>query len=121
MAHMEDEILVVDDDLGILESFDAMLGDDYSIVTIGSGEQALEYLSSHRVKLIFLDIKMSDISGIEVLEKLRQQKSTTEVVIVTATTEEHYEQQARDLGIAAFLRKPFEVLEVEEIASRVLH
>jgi len=43
------------------------------------------------------------------------------VVIVTATTQPHYETLAQDLGISAYLHKPFDVDEVEDITRRVLH
>jgi two-component system response regulator (stage 0 sporulation protein F) len=121
MAYLYKEIVVVDDDRGILESFDAMLGDDYPLVTLDNGFEAIEYVKSHKPGLIFLDIKMPGINGMEVLKRLRQDKVEVAVVLVTATTQSHYESEARDLGITAYLRKPFEIDEVEDITRRVLH
>jgi len=121
MAWLDREIVVVDDDQGILESFDAMLGDEYPLVTMDNGVEAIEYVKSHKPKLIFLDIKMPGMNGIEVLKRLRQDKIDAAVVIVTATTKAHYEQEAEELGISGYLRKPFEVDDVEDIAKRVLH
>ncbi|UCG13723.1 MAG: response regulator [Deltaproteobacteria bacterium] len=121
MARLDREIVVVDDEQGILEAFDAMLGDDYALVTIDNGSDAIEYVKSHKPRLIFLDIKMPGINGIEVLRKLRRDKSDAAVVIVTATTKSTYQEEAEDLGIAAFLRKPFGVDDVESITRRVLH
>jgi CheY-like chemotaxis protein len=121
MACLDREILVVDDELGILESFDAMLGDDYRLVTLDNGRDALEYLEAHEPRLVFLDIKMPGLNGIEVLRQLRQRKGDMAVVIVTATTQPHYETVAEELGISAYLRKPFDVEEVESITRRVLH
>jgi two-component system response regulator (stage 0 sporulation protein F) len=121
MAWLEKEIVVVDDDLGILESFDAMLGDDYPLVTLDNGFEAVEYVRSHRPKLIFLDIKMPGMNGIEVLKRMRRDNIDAAVVIVTATTQAYYEDEAVDLGITAYLRKPFEVDDVENITRRVLH
>jgi len=121
MAWLDREIVVVDDDQGILESFDAMLGDDYPLVTLENGFEAIEYVKSHKPKLIFLDIKMPGMDGIEVLKRLRQEKVDAAVVIVTATTKAHYEEEAENLGISGYLHKPFEVDEVEDITRRVLH
>lgn len=121
MAWLDREIMVVDDDQGILESFDAMLGDDYPLVTLDNGFEAIEYIKSHKPKLIFLDIKMPGMNGIEVLKRLRQSKVDAAVVIVTATTKAHYEEEAAELGITDYLRKPFEVDDVEDITRRVLH
>jgi len=121
MGCLDREIVVVDDDQGILESFDVMLGDDYHLVTLDDGFEAIEYVKSHKPRLIFLDIKMPGISGIDVLKRLRREKIDAAVVIVTATTQSHYENEAECLGVTAYLRKPFEVDEVETIARRVLH
>lgn len=121
MAWLDREIMVVDDDQGILESFDAMLGDDYPLVTLDNGLEAIEYMKSHKPKLIFLDIKMPGMNGIEVLKRLRQSKVDAAVVIVTATTKAHHEEEAEELGITGYLRKPFEVDDVEDITRRVLH
>jgi len=121
MAWLDREIVVVDDDQGILESFDAMLGDEYTLVTMDNGFEALEYVKSHKPKLIFLDIKMPGMSGIEVLKRLRQSEVDAAIVIVTATTKAHYEEEAEELGISGYLHKPFEVDDVEDIAKRVLH
>lgn len=121
MVRLDREILVVDDERGILESFDAMLGDDYQLVTLDNGRDAIEYLETHQPKLVFLDIKMPGLDGIEVLRQLRQRRVDIAVVIVTATTQAHYETMAEDLGISAYLRKPFDVEEVESITQRVLH
>jgi two-component system response regulator (stage 0 sporulation protein F) len=121
MAWLDREIVVVDDDQGILESFDVMLGDDYPLVTLDNGLEAIEYVKSHKPKLIFLDIKMPGMNGIEVLKRLRQDKVDSAVVIVTATTKLHYEDEAKELGITGYLHKPFEVDDVEDITRRVLH
>jgi DNA-binding NtrC family response regulator len=121
MAYLDKEIVVVDDDQGILESFDAMLGDDYSLVTLNNGFAAIEYVKSHKPRLVFLDIKMPGMNGMDVLKKLRQDKVEVAVVMVTATTQSHYESEAEELGITAYLRKPFEIDEVEDITRRALH
>jgi len=121
MAFLDNEILVVDDEQGILESFDAMLGDDYTLVTVDNGLEAIEYIKSKRPRLIFLDIKMPGMDGIEVLRRLRRDEIDAAVVMVTATTQAHYEDEAEKLGVTAYLRKPFEVNDVEDITRRVLH
>lgn len=121
MARLDEEIVVVDDDQGILESFDALLGDDYSLVTLDNGFEAIEYVKSHRPRLIFLDIKMPGMNGIEMLKRLRRDNIDSAVVIVTATTQANFEVEAENLGITAYLRKPFEIDEVEDITRRVLH
>ena len=121
MARLDGEIMVVDNDQGILESFDVMLGDDYSLVTMDNGFEAIKYVRCHKPKLIFLDIKMPGMNGIEVLRSLRRDNIEAAVVIITATTQANIEVEAKELGVTAYLRKPFEIDEVEDITRRVLH
>ncbi len=117
----EGSIAVVDDDQGILDSFDAMLGDDYRLFMVDNGSDALELLSKQNFDLLFLDIKIPRPNGLEVLRWIRERGVSTKVVIVTALPQEHYEEMAQQYGIYRYLRKPLDVDEVEEIASTVLH
>jgi CheY-like chemotaxis protein len=114
-------IFVVDNDEGILDSFDAMLGDDYPLVVFNDGAQALGLLDELDPVLVFLDIKMPGMNGIEVLKRIRESGFSTKVVIVTALPQDHYEEMARQYGAYRYLRKPLDVDEVEEITKSVLH
>lgn len=117
----EETIFVVDDDQGVLESFDAMLGDDYSVVMLDDGVKALDLMSQRMPRLLFLDIKMPGISGIELLKVIRERHLSTEVVIVTALPQDKYEEMALEYGVYRYLRKPLDVDEVEGIARTILH
>jgi len=117
----EASIAVVDDDQGILDSFDAMLGDDYLLFLVDNGTDALEMLGKQNPRLLFLDIKIPRPNGLEVLKWIRKKNISTIVVIITALPQRHYEKIAQQYGVYRYLRKPFDVDEVEEIASTVLH
>ncbi|NTW35379.1 MAG: response regulator [Syntrophobacteraceae bacterium] len=122
MERMQEEtIFVVDDDQGVLESFDAMLGDDYSVVMLHDGATALDLLRQRSPRLLFLDIKMPGMSGIEVLKAIRERQLGTEVVIVTALPQDNYEEMALEYGVYRYLRKPLDVDEIEGIARTILH
>lgn len=122
MAGMQEEtIFVVDDDRGVLDSFDAMLGDDYSLVMLDDGAQALDLLTQSPPRLMFLDIKMPGFSGMDLLKAIRERHLTTEVVIVTALPQDRYEEMAREYGVYRYLRKPLDVDEIEGIARTLLH
>jgi DNA-binding NtrC family response regulator len=117
----EESIVVVDDDQGILDSFDAMLGDDYALTMINSGKEAVQLLRQQSPRLLFLDIKMPGMNGMELLKWMRDQEMTTKVVIVTALPQDHYEKMAEQYGVYKYLRKPLDVDEVEDITRAVLH
>lgn len=117
----EGAILVVDDDQGILDSFDAMLGDDYPVTMVNSGNQAVELLREHSPQLLFLDIKMPGMNGMDLLKWMHDRAMATKVVIVTALPQDDYEQMARKFGVYRYLRKPLDVDEVEDVTRRALH
>lgn len=121
MREDQETIFVVDDDQGILDSFDAMFGDDYPLVLMDSGSKALQMLTEESPKLLFLDIKMPGLNGLELLRWMREQNLATKVVIVTALPQAKYEEIAHQYGVYRYLKKPFDVEELESIAKMVLH
>ena len=113
-------IVVVDDDQGVLDAFDAMLGDEYPLIMVDNGNEALALISQLTPRLLFLDIKMPKPNGMDVLKLVWERGMATKVVIVTALHQEHYENQARKYGVYRYLRKPLDVDEVEAITTSVI-
>jgi DNA-binding NtrC family response regulator len=120
-AQTIETIFVLDDDQGILESFEAMLGDDYALTILNDGVSAMKLISERKPRLLFLDIKMPGISGLEILKEIRKRRLSTKVVIVTALPQDHYENMARQYGVYRYLKKPLDVDEVEGITRAALH
>jgi DNA-binding NtrC family response regulator len=120
-AQFAETVFVLDDDQGILESFEAMLGDDYPLTILNDGVGALKLISERNPRLLFLDIKMPGISGMDILKEIKDRRLATKVVIVTALPQDHYEQMAREYGVYRYLKKPLDVDEVEGITRAVLH
>ena len=121
MENFTKRILVVDDDQGILDSFEVLLGDRYDLVKAENGYEALRILESDPPQLIFLDIKMPGLDGIDVLKKLQEDQKDVEVVIITATDQEKTEEEAKSLGVIDYLKKPLDISELERITSQVLN
>ena len=117
----QDPIFVVDDDRGILESFDAMLGDDYHLIMIDNGTEAIERIDDQNPSLLFLDIKIPGRNGLEVLANLREKGRDTQVVVVTALAQDHYQEAAEKYGVYKYLHKPLDVGEIQEIARAVVN
>ena len=90
---MNKYILVIDDDLGIRESLSLVLGDaGYQVDTVESGEQGLERVRNNKYDLIFLDIKMAGMDGIETLREIRKMGKKIPVYIITAFQKEYFRQ-----------------------------
>jgi len=120
MKNLSKRILVVDDDQGILDSFEVLLGDRYNLVKAENGYEALRILETDPPQLIFLDIKMPGLDGIDVLRRLQKDQKKVGVVIITGTDQEKTEDEARSLGVVDYLKKPLDIFEIDRIATQVL-
>ena len=120
MNNFSKRILVVDDDRGILDSFEVLLGDRYDLVMAENGYEALRILEDDPPQLMFLDIKMPGLSGMDVLKKLQDEKIHVGVVVITASNQEKTEEEAKSLGVIDYLKKPLDIFEIERITSNVL-
>jgi signal transduction histidine kinase len=115
----EARILVVDDDPANLQAMINLLRlEGYSIVVVNRGQLALEELSrSPDVFLVVLDIMMPDMSGYEVLNKIRERFSPFELPVLMLTAKNRAETKlAMDNGANDFVGKPYEA---EELMARV--
>ena len=70
-------ILVVDDDPGLRESFRLILEDEYDVLDVPDGAQALDVLRSCQVDLVLLDIRLPGMDGLEVLERIKASTSSS--------------------------------------------
>jgi len=109
-------ILVVDDESSIQESFSLVLGSDYNVLLAGTGEVALKKAADQKVDLVFLDIRMPGMDGIETLSRLKKISPQTEVVMVTAVYDVQKASQAIKYGARDYVVKPFDVDQILSIA-----
>ncbi len=113
-------ILVVDDDPGLRESFRLILEDEYEVVDAADGPTALGILRSIQVDLVLLDIRLPDMDGIEVLERIKAMDEGVEVILVTAVKTVRTAVAAMKLGAFDYLTKPFEEDELLSLIRRAL-
>jgi len=113
-------VLVVDDDPGLRESFKVILEDEYDVLDVPDGPQALEILRSCQVDLVLLDIRLPGMDGIEVLERIKALDEQVEVILVTAVKTVRTAVAAMKLGAFDYLTKPFEEDEVLSVIRRAL-
>lgn len=119
-------VLVVDDEPSarmLLEEFLTPKG--YDVITASNGEEALRLVKEQRPHLILLDVCMPKLSGIEVLQRVRQIDPSIGVIMVTAVNEEAMGRQALAMGAFDYITKPLDLKYLEQvvwykIASMVL-
>lgn len=90
---MSKRILVIDDEEAVRKSFILALEDtDYQVETAESGEKGFERIQTNKYDLVFLDLKMPGMNGVETLRKLRKVDESVPVYIVTAFHKEFFDQ-----------------------------
>ncbi|WP_310602730.1 response regulator [Anaerosporobacter sp.] len=100
-------ILIVDDDRVNLYMAETILKNDYRVIMLISGEQALTFLKKQKPDLILLDINMPNMSGYEVMGALQKAKMQIPVIFLTADTDAKTEVECLKMGAADFIGKPF--------------
>ena len=101
-------ILVLDDDPVVTLSCKRILGaEGYSISTVEKGDDALNRLAKEDFDLLISDVRLPDISGMEVLKEARVLKPKTDVVIITGYPTLEDARESTRLGAAEYIEKPF--------------
>ncbi len=121
---MNKHILIIDDDIGIRESLSLVLGDaGYQVDTVESGEQGIETVRNNNYDLIFLDIKMAGMNGIETLREIRKMGKKIPVYIITAFQREYFRQleDAKQDGMDfEVVEKPFDRKKLLSLVKDIL-
>jgi CheY-like chemotaxis protein len=115
------KVLVVDDDPVVGKSFDRVLsGKGYAVITASDGQDALNKLDAEDYDVVFTDIKMPGMSGLEMAERVKERRPWLPVVIVTGYGSPDNEARAEAAGVAGFLRKPLSPEMIEGSAQKAL-
>lgn len=115
-------ILVIDDDEMNLLIARKILERHFELCTVTSGKQGFEYLASHTVDLILLDIRMPEMDGFAFLTKIKDNPLLKDIPIICLTADDEQESEVRcfELGAIDFIRKPFIAAIMYQRISRIL-
>jgi CheY-like chemotaxis protein len=115
------KVLVVDDDPVVGKSFDRVLsGKGYAVITARNGDEALKKLRDETYDVVFTDIKMPGMNGLEVAERVKASQPWLPVIIVTGYGTDAYEARAKAAGVSGFLHKPLSPEMIEGSAQKAL-
>lgn len=123
----EKVVLIVDDEprsrKGIKKTIERSMPDRCEVLTAANAEEALGYIQGQRVHVLITDIRMPEISGLELLKQLKEEAKDPVVIVISAYSEFDYAKEALELGVVNYLLKPIakeKLLEALEKAF-VLH
>ena len=108
-ARRRGTLLIVDDEEGARQSLRVIFKDDYNLLMASDGAQAVELVQKNRIDVAVLDIRMSGMSGIDVLERLKYVDPAIEVVMMTAFETTDTMRQALRLRACDYINKPFDL------------
>ena len=115
------KVLVVDDDPVVGRSFDRVLsGKGYAVITASNGDEALNKLRNETYDVVFTDIKMPGMSGLEVAERIRESQPWLPVVIVTGYATDANETRAKMARVSGFLHIPLSPEMIDGSAKQAL-
>lgn len=116
------QVLVIDDDAVVGRSFDRVLSDKgYEVSTVKSGEEAMETIKNTNFDVVFTDIKMPGMDGLEVTERIKARCPWTPVVVITGYGTQANEVRASVLGANGFVRKPLTPEMIESITLKAVN
>jgi len=102
------KILVVDDDLFVLESVSKILSDyRYSVVSCGHAREAMDLVQENGIDVVLTDIKMPDVSGLELLDDIHKFNPQLPVILMTAYADLDIAVDAVKKGAFDFIIKPY--------------
>ena len=110
------KLLIVDDESDIREFARNFFKKRKIDVFIASGgKQALDLIAAESPDLVLLDVRMEEMTGIEVLKELRKTKPSLKVIMVSGDEDEETIKEANALGVIGYIHKPFILEELEKI------
>jgi two-component system response regulator (stage 0 sporulation protein F) len=121
MAVKRPLVLVIDDQPGIRRLLTEVLQEEgYAVLEASNGYDGLQKARDSRPALILMDMKMPGMDGIETLRELRRLGIGERVIMMTAYGELDLVTEAKEIGAADYITKPFDILALCEMINRNL-
>jgi len=113
------KLLVVDDEPGICDILKKTFGPiGFTVLCATNGQEALSIVKSDKPGIVFLDIRMLGMSGLEVLREIKKITPAAKVIMVTVLDDEATRAEAKSLGADEFVTKPFNSDYLEELVRK---
>lgn len=107
---MSKNILVIDDDANLRQSLEDILSvNGFTSIAVDSGKKALKMIRENHYPIALIDLKLSDMPGLEVLESIKQISPATECIIMTGFASAESAMQAVQFGAYGYVQKPYDV------------
>ncbi len=110
------KILIVDDQAGVRYLLEIIMKEaGHTVCTAQNGLEAVSSAVANRPDLIFMDVRMPLMGGLEALDKIKTQIPETDVIIMTAYPSEDTVNRVKKMGALCCITKPFDVDKIKEL------
>lgn len=101
-------LLIIDDESGIVEEVESFFSEEgYDVLTADTAKEGIAHIKESQPDILILDIKLPDMSGLEVLKLCKEISPKTKIIVNTGYVDQAIIDEAEELGRDAFLQKPF--------------
>lgn len=115
---MKGKILIVDDEASVRELFSGVFAaEDYEVIAAEDGNQALSILKQDNIDVIFLDLKLFGMNGIDLCRQIRETKPVSMIFAVTGWAPLFEIEECREAGFDDYFEKPLDMDMLLEIVA----
>lgn len=114
------KILVLDDETDACDLIERILSSAHQVTTFTEEKEAIEFAGREPVDLALLDIKLKAMSGVDVLERLKQDHPDMKAIMLTGYPTVETARRSLTLGAHEYLVKPIDIDELEQKVKKVL-
>jgi DNA-binding NtrC family response regulator len=120
LADAREKILLVDDEPDVLTALETLLDETYVVATATSGEAAWQTLQDEEIAVAIVDLSLPDLSGLDLLRRLRDKSLPTELIMVTGYGTIDSAVEAMRNGAYDYLTKPVEGARLKQVIAKAL-
>lgn len=107
---MKGKILIVDDEASVRELFSGVFADEnYEVIAAENGNQALNILKQDDIDVIFLDLKLFGMNGIDLCRQIRETKPISMIFAITGWAPLFEIEECREAGFDDYFEKPLDI------------
>lgn len=115
------KLLIVDDEIDVREFAKRFFTKrSIEVLTASGGMEALKMIAEGKPDLVLLDVRMEEMTGLEVLKELRAKGNDIKVIMVTGVEDEQVINESNNWGVRGYIHKPLILEELEKIVMEEL-
>lgn len=107
--HKQHNVLIVDNDYGMREGLTSVLENEYTVLGVGEGKEAINVIKNNSIDVVILEIELPEIDGFKVLQRIKEINNEIIVILITAYGSKEIIIQALRLNADDYLDKPIDI------------